>query len=121
MELKNLVRSHFVNLYMTNAGYSLQSPQFEFNCMRLTDAENTPLGLQISREETTRAFKSFKPLKALGLDGLHPIFFQKFWDTVGDSTISYIQDIFCHKKMPTDINATLVCLIPKVAKLEMIY
>ncbi len=94
VELKNLVRSYFVNLYMTNAICSLPSPQFQFDCMRLKDAEKTILDLQVSLEEITRAFKSFKPLKAPVPDGLHPTFFQKFWDTIGDSTISFIQDIF---------------------------
>ena len=106
---------------MTNAICSLHSPQFQFDCMRLKDAEKTILDLQVSLEEITKAFKSFKPLKAPVPDGFHPTFFQKFWDTIGDSTISFIQDIFRLRKMHADINATLVFLIPKVVKPEIVH
>ena len=83
--------------------------------------EKLLLDLPISRVEIESAFKSFKPFKVPGPDGLHPIFFQKFWDKIRESTTSFILDIFRVRKMPIETNVTLVCLIPKVAKPESIH
>jgi hypothetical protein len=106
---------------MTEAVRSLRTPHHHINCTKLTNEEKLLLDLPVSRVDIERAFKSFKPLKAPGPDGLHPVFFQKFWDTIGDSTTSFILDIFHLRKMPFETNATLVCLIPKVTKPESIH
>jgi hypothetical protein len=74
----------------------------------------------VSKQEITAAFKSFKPYKAPGPDGFHPVFFQKFWHIVGDSTTAYLEDIFQKRTIPQKLNETLVCLIPKVGKPELI-
>lgn len=34
--------------------------------------------------ENLTSLKSFKPTKAHGLDGIHPLFFQKYWTIVKD-------------------------------------
>jgi hypothetical protein len=99
----------------------LRTPHHHINCTKLTNEEKLLLNLPISRVDIERAFKSFKPLKAPRLDGLHPVFFQKFWDMIGDSTTSFILDIFRLRKMPFEKNTTLVYLIRKVAKPESIH
>uniref|UniRef100_A0A2N9FQ21 Reverse transcriptase domain-containing protein n=1 Tax=Fagus sylvatica TaxID=28930 RepID=A0A2N9FQ21_FAGSY len=120
-ELKNIIQSYFVQLYKTDTVCSTLVPPYQVHCNTLTNEEKSLLDIPISREEILRAFKSFKPLKAPGPDGLHPIFFQNFWDIIGDSTSSFIQDIFRLRVMPTETNGTLVCLIPKVAKPESVH
>ena len=121
MELKDIVRSHFVQLYTTEVVRSLRTLHHHINCTKLTNEEKLLLDLSVSRVDIERAFKSFKPLKAPGPNGLHPVFFQKFWDTIRDSSTSFILDIFRLRKMPFETNATLVCLIPKVTKPESIH
>ena len=56
---------------------------------------------------------SFKPFKAPGLDGLHSGFFQKCWNTVGESVVKEVSHISSTGKMPKYLNKTLISLIPK--------
>ena len=71
--------------------------------------------------EIKRAIFSFQSYKAPRLDGFHPIFFQRFWNIIGHSITSPINDIFLARKIPPDLNTTLICLIPKVSKPKTIH
>ena len=59
------------------------------------------------------ALNSMKVFKALGLDGFHAEFFQRFWMVVGDSVKFEVKRIFQVRKIPTQLNKTLIALIPK--------
>lgn len=59
------------------------------------------------------AVKSFKPTKALGLDGLYPLFYQKYWDIVGPHTLDFCKKVFTEFQIPHQANSSLLCLIPK--------
>lgn len=49
----------------------------------------TQLDAPFRDSEVLIALKSFKPKKALGPDGIHPLLFQKYWDTLGTKTIAF--------------------------------
>ena len=71
-------------------------------------------------EEIYRNFFSIPPLKALGLDGYHVIFFQKNWHILGSGIIQVIQEIFETTTIPEDWGATNLILIPKINRPNMI-
>lgn len=73
------------------------------------DCLDSPLG----DTEVLAAFKSFKPNKALGPDGLHPLFFQNCWDILGLTTITFCRNTFKKAHIPKQSNKPLICLIPK--------
>ena len=54
-----------------------------------------------------------KPLKAPGPDGLHALFFQSQWETVGASPCSNISSIFNGQPIHESLNYTSIALIPK--------
>ena len=88
--------SHFTSLYTSEAMFAhwnhTSPPHFP-------SIPNSFLDLHdISNTEIREAIVSFKPLKALGPDGFHLVFFQKYWNIV----------------------ATLLCLIPKTSKPETV-
>ena len=54
-----------------------------------------------------------KPFKALGPDGFHVGFFQRFWPLVSRSVTEAVHDVFHSGKVPETLNKTLIILIPK--------
>ncbi len=119
-EMKQIVQSHFVGLYTTGFESSARAiPWPEVHNTFPQDFCST-LMQEVSPAEIKNAIMSFKPFKSPGPNGLYPVFFQKFWDTLGPSVIHFIKNIFRSRKIPGDLNSTLVNLIPKVTKPESV-
>lgn len=57
--------------------------------------------------------KGMNPSKAPGPDGAHAMFFQKYWDFVGDECVSVCLNIFNEGANAEHINQTFITLIPK--------
>lgn len=57
---------------------------------------------------------SLKSFKALGSDGLHAGFYQRFWLIMGNLVIEEVKKVFVSKKIPEVINRTYIALIPKI-------
>ena len=55
-----------------------------------------------------------RPTKALGPDGMNALFYQRFWNIVGDSIITVVFDFLNIGSMVPGINHTNIVLIPKV-------
>uniref|UniRef100_A0A2N9I4P7 RNase H type-1 domain-containing protein n=1 Tax=Fagus sylvatica TaxID=28930 RepID=A0A2N9I4P7_FAGSY len=106
-------RRGFVDLFSTShlhdpSGFSL--PPW---APRVSDLEALSINTPVSAKDIKSCLWSFKPFKAPGPDGLHPGFFQKCWNTVGESVINEVKQIFISGKMPPYLNKTLISLIPK--------
>lgn len=52
-------------------------------------------------------------LKSPGLDGIIPLFYQKFWGIAGSNVTSVVLSFLDSRKMLKKINFTYVSLIPK--------
>ncbi|KAH0639748.1 hypothetical protein KY285_036334 [Solanum tuberosum] len=64
-------------------------------------------------EEIKATIYSYHPFKASGPNGLHPFFYQKYWDTVGPSVFNLCQQAFREGTILGPINSTHLCLIYK--------
>ena len=53
-------------------------------------------------------------LKALGPDGMPPLFFQHFWSTCDEVVTSTVLDFLNHGMSPPNFNETHIVLIPKI-------
>lgn len=69
-----------------------------------------------SKDEVVSALKSMHPGKSPGPDGLPVLFYNKFWDLVGEEVCRLVLNFLNHGGMPMSINDTNVVLIPKIKK-----
>ena len=72
------------------------------------------------REEVEVAIKQMAPLKASGLDGMPPIFYQHFWPDIGMEFSDAVLSCLNSGTFLRSINHTFITLIPKVDNPETI-
>lgn len=73
---------------------------------------NVELTKEFTKDEVLSALKKMHPTKALRLDGMSAIFFQKNWDIVGTSVTNMALNVLnCHMPI-VEINRT------NIARLE---
>lgn len=85
----------------------------------ISDEQNDVLVQKFSKEEIWGVLKSMHPIKAPGPDGLQAIFYQKFWDIVGEDTCKICLQYLNGELSLKEINKTLIALIPKVKDPKM--
>ena len=79
---------------------------------------NTMLLHRFTEIEVVSSMKQMAPLKALGLDGMPPVFYQSYWHVVGLDVIQAVLDCLNMGKLLPSLNHTFVTLIPKMKNLE---
>ena len=81
---------------------------------QVTTYMNEELLTVFKAEEVWKALQQMSPIKALGLDGMSPIFYQKYWDIVGPNVVNCVLEVLNSGVLPCGLNETYICLIPKV-------
>ena len=84
------------------------------------DSMNATLSKPFVWEEVEVAIKKMAPLKALGLDGMPPIFYQTFWLDIGMEISDVVLSCLNSSTFLRSINHTFITLIPKVANPETV-
>lgn len=77
---------------------------------------NKQLNKPFSAEEVVEALSQMCPTKALGLDGLPTIFYQKHWQTVKPRVITTCLYIFNMQGIFGPLNYTYITMILKIEK-----
>ena len=80
----------------------------------IDDDINGMLSQEFSEQELVVALKQMAPLKAPGLDGMPPLFYQHFWGIVSNDVTSSILSWLNSGILPTPLNHTFIALIPKI-------
>lgn len=80
----------------------------------VTDSMNATLMAPFSEADIKEAVFSMGSLKAPGPDGFNGLFYQKHWEVVKSSVVAAVTSFFAHGNLPSQVNETLVTLIPKV-------
>ena len=86
----------------------------------VTPEMNDNLTGSFSREEVELALRQMAPLKAPGPDGMPPIFFQKFWNIIGDDVVEAGRSCLNTGTIMPGLNHTFISLIPKVKNPEYV-
>ena len=74
---------------------------------------NSSLIRNFSKEEVEIALKQMAPLKVMGPDGMPPIFFQHYWESIGDYVVKAVVSCLNSTLIETGLNHTFITLIPK--------
>ena len=112
-EISNILIDYYQQLFTT------ASPTHVEEVLRvvpsiITEEQNAMLAAEYVKAEINEALQQMEPLKALGPDGLPPLFYQKFWTTIGEDVSSAILNCLKSGFIPPSINRTFITLISKV-------
>ncbi|XP_061993460.1 uncharacterized protein LOC133711342 [Rosa rugosa] len=67
-----------------------------------------------SSEEVREALFQMYPTKSPGPDGMPPLFFQHYWESIGTDVTEVVHNFLHSGQLLKQINFTHICLIPKV-------
>ena len=74
---------------------------------------NEGLDRVFTREEVATALKQIHPTKALGPDGMSALFYQKYWNVVGNGITNMVLNVLNNNLSVAELNKTNISLIPK--------
>ena len=80
---------------------------------KVTENMNSRLRREFQSSVLYQTLKQMYLLKAPGLDGMPPLFFQQFWPTVSEVVVKIVLDFLNCGVSPLDLNDTHIMLIPK--------
>ena len=113
-EVKEHIRSGFINLYTTELRWSFKSSDVSnFSCCYFSDEDRARIDCDVTMDEIRANLWALKPFKSPGPDGFHVGFYQHFWLEVKDFVCEEIKRVFMHGVVPSYLNETLISLIPK--------
>lgn len=105
----------FSDLYKSSTPADFQQIFNGFQA-KVTTTMNDQLIQPVTKEEVEEAVFSIKPSSAPGSDGMTGLFYQRFWDVLGDQVTNEVQNFFEVGSFPSEWNYTQLCLLPKIVK-----
>ena len=110
--IANVVVSYIEKLYTTS---------YPSHILEITDTIPTKVSSEMNqslikdftKEEVLAALKQMHPTKAPSPDDMSAIFFQKYWDVVGNDVTSMVLNVLNCNKSIVEINKTYITLVPK--------
>ncbi|XP_062014320.1 uncharacterized protein LOC133730820 [Rosa rugosa] len=84
----------------------------------VTQDMNERLCAEYSLDEVRDALFQMYPTKSPGPDGMPPLFFQHYWNDIGEDVAAAVRSFLQSGQLLRQINFTHICLIPKVSNPE---
>ena len=119
LQIKDIAVDYFQSLFASSLP-SVQSEIFEAVKPSVSPEMNEQLLMPFSRDEVEMALHQMEPITAPGPDGMPPLFYQSFWNLIGNDISSAVLDCLNNCNIPKEINHTNITLIPKVKSPELI-
>jgi hypothetical protein len=117
--IKPIITDYFSELFSTEMSETdhelLQKVQ-----PKVTAYMNEHLLEPFTEEEVKKALHGIGDFKAPGTDGMHAVFFKKFWGLIGNNVTKEVLDALNSGVIPHGWNDTAIVLIPKVNDPELI-
>ncbi|XP_056695214.1 uncharacterized protein [Spinacia oleracea] len=116
-EIEGVVEDFYEELFTTSGPSSTAVEKvLEAVGTTISSEDNNLLLRPFTKEEIYAALCQMDPCKAPGPDGMHAIFYQKYWHIVGDDVSRYVCNILHGNCSPQPINNTNIALISKVRR-----
>ena len=111
--IANVATNYFRELFTTSSP-TRDNEVLELIPRKITEEMNEHLTKEFHKEEIFQAIHSMHPTKAPGPDGMLAIFYQKYWDIIGDDVSKTILNILNSNAPMADLNKMNIALIPKI-------
>jgi hypothetical protein len=90
--MKEVVTNYFSTLFTSSTGTRMDELLGHID-PRVTEEMNAELCKEFSSKEVVEALGSIGDFKAPSLDGMHAMFYKKFWDVVGEKVTEEVKEI----------------------------
>ena len=107
-----VVVSYFEKLYTTSHPSRIQEV-IDTMEPKVSVEMNQNLIRQFTKEEVEAALKQMHPTKSPGPNSMSAVFYQKFWDIVGNDVVNMVLNVLNSDMSMVDINKTYITLVPK--------
>ncbi|XP_074314061.1 uncharacterized protein LOC141649266 [Silene latifolia] len=118
------IQAAFLEYYQSLLGSQTGTEKVNLTVVRNgacgTDEHRNILSRPITAEEVKQCLFSIPKGKSPGPDGYGSQFFRDAWEIIGDEICAAVQNFFDTGKLLTQLNATIITLIPKVERPETI-
>ena len=118
-EINSIITGYFSNLFTSQVNVPNRNVLDHVHT-RVTTDMNERLMAPYTAEEVKKALFSIGDLKALGPDGLHAIFYKRFWPMFDDDLVAEVLSAVNSQVMPQGWNDTTIVMIPKVQTPEKV-
>lgn len=111
--MSEMVKEYFTTLF-TKEVHEIEEEVLVDVDRRVTGDMNQLLLAPFTNEEVRNALFSNWDLKAPGPDGLHAIFFKRFWNLLENDLVEEVLGALQNATVPTGWNDTTIVMIPKI-------
>ena len=112
-EITNILVTYYHRLFNSTTPQNLEEALAAVPEL-ISDEMNSLLTAEYVKAEVDEALKHMELLKAPVPDGLPPLFFQKFWSSIGEEISQVVLTCLNSSCIPSSINCIFITLIPKV-------
>ena len=84
----------------------------------ISNEMNAQFSTKFKAWKVQQAIKQMALLKSLGLDGMSHLFYQHYWNLVGDDVCQSVLNFLNNASLPEHLNHTFITLISKKKNLE---
>lgn len=114
-DIENIFEAYVSSIFESTSPSDSAMQQILQYVRPIVSAEcNQKLLKPFTKDEIFATLQQMHPCKAPGPDGMHVIFYQRFWHIIGDDVTTFVSNILHGISLPSCINNTNIPLIPKV-------